>query len=135
LSRSLLVLLKIFCLSLSGVLTFAYSSLGLLAILSGLGSGPGINAAIVALWPLLAFPLFLLVFRSLRWAAFVMLLYWVGELGRCCGFSLIVWRSYLPESASDLALTVGVVSITLAYLISLVRGSLPPGQALGSNAA
>lgn len=126
-------MVKIVFLSVAGLLTFAYSAVGFLALF-GLDVTGSLASAFLALWPLLAFPAFLVVFLSLRWASLAMWLLLLCAFGRCCNFGVYLWLRHLPESPADSALFGAVLLVTLSYIISSVGGNLPSeGVAGGTN--
>ena len=127
-------MVKIVFLSLAGLLTFAYSAVGFLALF-GLDVTGSLTSAFLALWPLLAFPAFLLIFLSLRWASLAMWFLLLCASGRCCNFDAYLWFRHLPESPADSALFGAVLLVTLSYIISSVSGNLPSEGITGGTDA
>jgi hypothetical protein len=125
-------MVKIVFLALAGLLTFAYSALGFVALF-GMDLTGGLIRDLLLLWPLLAFPVFLLILISLRWAVLAMWLLIFCAWGRCCEFNTSLWIHRLPESPADSALFVAVVLVTLSYIISALGGNLPSDGVAGNT--
>jgi len=114
---------KIICHSLSGLLTFAYSGLHFLALF-GIEVGSSLRTAALTLGPLFAFPLFLIVFLSLRSATIAIWIFFVTNWTIHCGLQAERWGSCLSDSAADKALLAAVFLITISYGVSFIGGNL-----------
>ena len=125
-SKSVVLAAKMMALVAAGLLTAIYTAIQVL-VLFGLDITTSVTGAISALWPLLAVPVFLLAFLSLKWATVGMWLLLACACGRCCGLGLSAWWAHLPDSKADEALFGAVLLITLAYIISPLSGGPSPG--------
>lgn len=123
---NILMVIRIVAMGLAGTLTLGYSgiqsfSVFLVDFRSGVGRG------LLFLCPVLAFPVFLLAFKSGRLSTIGLWLLFVESWLRCCGFSLnprtLCWNPL--ESPADKMLFFAAVSMTVVYVLSLAEGNRP----------
>jgi hypothetical protein len=105
------------CTGVAGVLTFAYSALGALALL-GLDLTSGLLKDVLAVYPVLAFPVFLLVALSLRWASVALWVFFILQWVRCCVISWPVLCHNPIDSFAGKMLLAAVLLVSSSFLLS-----------------
>jgi hypothetical protein len=101
----------------TGTLTLVYSGLNGLSLL-GLDLRAGPVKDILAIYPLLAFPAFLLVTISLRWATMALWAFFILQWARCCAISWPVLCLNPLDSFAGKILFAAVLLITLSFILS-----------------
>jgi hypothetical protein len=101
----------------AGLFTFVYSALNGLALL-GLDFSSGMRADLLAIYPLLAFPTYLLVFVSPRWASAALWIFFILQWARCYAISWPVPCHNPIDSFAGKILLAAVVLVNMSWVLS-----------------
>jgi hypothetical protein len=117
------LLLGRMCILAAGVLTVVYSTIGFLLFI-GVGLSGRFVSDLVAVGPILAFPVFLLGLVSTRAAAFGLWIYFIFEWSRCSiiGWPTLCLNPFDSASGKLLFIAVLLVQTSLALFSSALHG-------------